>query len=87
MLLERVAESKFITVMDATKSFWQIPINEPDRFKTAFVALGHLYEMCASPFGLSNSSRTFCRIMQRILSPHADYASAYVDDVSVYSDV
>ena len=49
--------------------FWQIPIDEKDRYKTAFtVPFGH-YEWNVMHFGLKNAPSEFQNIMNDIFTP------------------
>jgi len=85
-LLSRMSGSKFISVLDFSQSFFQIPIREQDRFKTAFKFQTRSYEWNVSPFGLRTSGNSFQQIMDDLLAPHHRYAESYVDDVNVHSD-
>jgi len=53
--------------------------------KTAFITHNGLYEWLYMPFGLRNAGSTYQRATNDILRPHQDYASAYIDDTTVYS--
>ncbi|XP_075795997.1 uncharacterized protein LOC142831036 [Pelodiscus sinensis] len=37
------------------------------------------------PFGLHGAAATFQRVMDRVLTPHQEYAAAYIDDIVIYS--
>ena len=65
--------------------FWQIQINEKDRYKTAFtVPFGH-YEWNVMPFGLKNAPSEFRNIMNDIFTPFTDFSIVYIDDVLIFS--
>ena len=65
--------------------FWQIQIEEKDRYKTGFnVPFGH-YEWNVMPFGLKNAPSEFQNIMNDIINPINDFAIVYIDDVLIYS--
>ena len=60
--------------------FWQIQINEKDRYKTAFtVPFGH-YEWNVMPFGLKNAPSEFRNIMNDIFTPFTDFSIVYIDE-------
>ena len=76
---------KFFSKLDMKSGFWQIPIEEEDRHKTAFITSDGLYEWNVLAQGLKNSPPSFQRVMADILSPCRQFALVYVDDIVVYS--
>ena len=50
-LIDKFHGKKYITTLDIKSGYWNIPIYEPDRCKTAFVFNGKLWEWCVMPFG------------------------------------
>jgi len=65
--------------------FWQIQIDEKDRYKTAFtVPFGH-YEWNVMPFWLKNAPSEFQNIMNDIFTPFTDFSIVYMDDVLIFS--
>ncbi|CAF4538691.1 unnamed protein product, partial [Rotaria magnacalcarata] len=65
--------------------FWQIPIEEEDQHKTAFIIPEGLYEWNVLAQGLKNRPPSFQRVMADILSPCCQFALVYIDDIVVYS--
>ncbi|CAF2090982.1 unnamed protein product [Rotaria magnacalcarata] len=76
---------KFFSKLDMKSGFWQIPIQEEDRHKTAFITPEGLYEWNVLAQGLMNSPPSFQRVMTDILSPYRQFALVYIDDIVVYS--
>jgi hypothetical protein len=58
---------RYFCTMDLASGFWQIPMDEKDKSKTAFATRKGLYEFNTMPFGLCNAPDTFERIMETVL--------------------
>ncbi|CAF1412956.1 unnamed protein product [Adineta steineri] len=76
---------KFFSKLDMKSGFWQIPIKEGDRHKTAFVTVDGLYEWNVLAQGLKNSPPSFQRVMADILAPCRQFSLVYIDDIVVFS--
>jgi len=85
-LLNVISGAKFISTLDCTSGYWQIPIHQDDIRKTAFVTHSGHYEWVVMPFGLKTAGNTFQKVIDNILQPHSKYAKAYIDDTCVYSN-
>ena len=84
-LIDRVAGSPYITTLDLTKGYWQVPVAAGDREKTAFTTPFGLFQFTRMPFGLQGAPATFQRMVDRVLNGLNDFSSAYIDDVIVFS--
>ena len=84
-MLSKMAACNWITCLDCTSGFWQIPMKESDIYKTAMVTHHGLWEWMVMPFGCKTASQSFQRVMDDLLRPHSNYAHAYIDDTAVYS--
>ena len=78
--------AQYFSTLDLFSGYWQIEIDEADKYKTAFVCEYGQYEFNRMPFGLTNAPGTFQRLMNKILKPVL-YISAlvYLDDIIVFS--
>ncbi|XP_062830648.1 uncharacterized protein LOC134297351 [Anolis carolinensis] len=85
-LLERIGRAQFISSIDLTKGFWQVPMAPQDQPKTAFRTQGGLYEFSVLPFGLKNSPATFQRLVDKVLSGLGNFCVAYMDDIGIFSN-
>ena len=66
---DKIGGSQIFSKLDCRKGFWQVPVAEKDRHKTAFSPgpeLG-LFEFCRLLFGLSGSPGTFQLLMDKVL--------------------
>ncbi|KAL0192170.1 hypothetical protein M9458_010466, partial [Cirrhinus mrigala] len=84
-LLDRLGGARFISTLDLTKGYWQVPLSVESREKTAFSTPSGHWQYCILPFGLHGAPATFQRMMDILLRPHQEYAAAYLDDVVIHS--
>ena len=84
-LFRRLSGKKFLSKIDLTKGYWQIPVAPEDVHKTAFVTPDGQYEFTRMPFGMVNSCATLVRGLRKILDGIPGVGS-YIDDIVIYSD-
>ncbi|CAM5072922.1 unnamed protein product [Natator depressus] len=85
-LLEKLGRAQFISTLDLTKGYWQVPLDESAKETSAFTTHLRLYEFNVLPFGLRNAPATFQRLVDGLLAGLGEYAVAYLDDVAIFSD-
>ena len=81
-ILERQGNGLIFSVIDLKHGFFQVPVAEKDRPKTAFVTPNGLFQLRVMPMGLKNAPSRFQRMMTDLLRP-ANAATPYVDDVLI----
>ena len=84
-LFRRLSGKKYLSKIDLTKGYWQIPVAPEDVHKTAFVTPDGQYEFTRMPFGMVNSGATLVRGLRKILEGMPGVGS-YIDDIVIYSD-
>ena len=84
-ILDRVGAAKFISTLDLSRGYWQIPLAKEAQPKTAFTTPFGLFEFLVMPFGLHGAPATFQRCMDAVLRG-LSFVAAYLDDVVIYSD-
>ena len=79
--------ARWFTTLDLKSGYWQVPIMERDKEKTAFLtSSGQLYEFNQVPFGLCNAPAAFSHLMDRVLSGlHWETCLFCLDDIIVFS--
>ena len=85
MFTTNMRDGKYFSVIDLDKAFWQIPMAEEDKAKTAIQTPFGLYEHNFMAMGLKCSAQTWQRYIDSILLPFRDICFAYVDDIIIYS--
>ena len=78
-MLEQLGKAKYITTLDLTKGYYQVPVLKEDRGKTAFISPFGKFEFLKMPFGLKGAPATFQRLMDTILVNCRDHAKSYID--------
>ena len=86
-LLDALHGAKWFSTLELESGYWQVPISEQDKEKTAFrTSSGQLFEFNQVPFGLCKAPATFSRLMDRILAGfHWETCLFYLDDIIVFS--
>ncbi|KAL0200340.1 hypothetical protein M9458_003527, partial [Cirrhinus mrigala] len=85
-LLEHLGRARFITTLDLTKGYWQVPLTTSAKEKTAFSTPSGHWQYRTLPFGLHGAPAKFQKMMDIILRPHQSYAATYLDDVVIHSE-
>ena len=86
-LLDALHGARWFSTLDLKSGYWQVPIQEQDKEKTAFhTSIGQLFEYNQVPFGLCNAPNTFSRLMDRVLAGlHWETCLFYLDDIIVFA--
>ena len=85
-MLDAVGKAQYITTLDLAKGYWQVPLEDTDREKTAFTSPIGLLQFCVMPFRLSGAPATFQRLMDRVLRGLGDFVGVYLDDIIIYNE-
>ena len=84
-VLEGVGRANYISKLDLSKGYYQVQLTEEAVPKTAFTSHRGVFEFTRMPFGVKNAPACFQALMQRVLADQREWATAYMDDVVVYS--
>ena len=85
-MIDALGKAKYITTLDLARGYWQVPVQEESRSRTAFPTPFGLFQFRVMPFGLHGAPATFQRMMDQILIGCIGYAAAYLDDVIIHSN-
>ncbi|XP_075128097.1 uncharacterized protein LOC142201168 [Leptodactylus fuscus] len=84
--LTALGKARYFSSLDLASGYWQVPVAEKDKAKTAFIVPMGLFEFNRMPFGLSNAPGTFQRLMESCLGDmNFEATLIYLDDIVVYS--
>ena len=83
--IDNIGQAKYVTKFDHLKGFWQIPLTDRAKEISAFVTPDGLYQYKVMPFGMKNSSATFQRQINMIITG-LDNCKAYIDNAIIYSE-
>ena len=84
-LVDQLGGAKYISTLDLTRGYWQVPVAQDAQHKTAFATPFGLYQFRRMPFGLQGAPATFQRMMDKLLDGWGHFANAYLDDLVVFS--
>ncbi|GFU92223.1 retrovirus-related Pol polyprotein from transposon 297 [Trichonephila clavipes] len=84
--VEKVSAAKFITVLDLSKGYWQIPLSKTAQRYAAFCTSFGTYRPLRMSFGLKNAPYFFSKFMAELLNGLEDFVVPYLDDIAIFSD-
>ena len=85
--IDALIGTKFFSKLDLRSGYWQVEIEEEDKYKTAF-SVGNLgfYECNRMAFGLTNAPATFQRLMERTMGElNLRECLIFLDDILIFS--
>ena len=85
-LIDGLGKAKYISTIDLTRGYWQVPLSQESREKSAFATPYGLFQFNVMPFGLQGAPATFQRLVDKVLQGCEEYADAYFDDVIDFSE-
>ena len=85
-MLEALGSGRYVSTLDAAAGYWQIPLRDEDKGKSAFICSEGLYEFNVMPFGLCNAPATYQRLMNLLLAGLTWRSClVYLDDILIFS--
>lgn len=82
--LDCLAGSKWFSVLDLCSGYYQIPMAEEDKEKTAFLCPLGFYQFERMPQGITGAPATFQRLMEKAVGDMPIEVIVYLDDLIVF---
>lgn len=81
-LFKKCGGARYMTKLDLTSGFWEIPIRRSDRKYTAFLYKNRCFQFTRVPFGLCTSLAAMVRCLDKVLGEDVErYTLVFVDDI------
>lgn len=87
-ILPRLRKTTYLSSIDLSDAFWQVPLRKEDRCKTAFTVSGRgFYQFKVMPFGLVNSASTLCKLVDQVIGADLEpMVFKYLDDIIIATE-
>ena len=85
-LLQKFYGDKYVTSLDLSSAFLQVPLEKSSRQWTAFQFESNVYQFTTVPYGFKNSLAAFIRALERVLGDCglSNNLVMYVDDLFIH---
>ena len=84
-MLEKIRNAKFFSVIDLKNGYFNIPIKEQDRYKTAFVLPWTKLQWKRLTQGLIGAPFTFAEVIVFVFQDLNAFVITYFDDILIFS--
>jgi hypothetical protein len=83
-LFSKLSGARYLSKIDLAKGYWQVPMKESDKEKTAFTTPEGQFQWRVMPFGLKTAGAIFSRMMRKLLAPlQVPEIDNFMDDLMV----
>ena len=83
-ILDRIANAKYISKIDLTRGYWQIPLDDESKPKTSFSTMFGSYQFKVLPFGIVTGQSEFQRLTDNVLKGAEQYSDGEIDDIAIF---
>ena len=87
-ILHKLKNAKYISTLDLSSAYHQIPLTPESKELTAFTVPGlDLFQFTRMPYGLSQAGATLQRLVDKDIGPKLEsYAFSYLDDIIIATE-
>jgi len=86
VLVDKLGQANYLTKVDMTREYWQVPLHDTSMPVSAFVTPTGHFQWLYMPFGLRNAPATFSRLVTTLLKGLEYFSGAYLDDIIIFSN-
>jgi len=86
VLVDKLGQANYLTKVDMTRGYWQVPLDDASIPVSAFVTPTGHFQWRYMPFGLRNAPATFSRLVTTLLKGLEYCSGAYLDDIIILSN-
>ena len=83
-IFAKLSGYSYFSKFDLSKGYWQVPLSENAKAKTAFQTPQGLFQFRMMPFGVVNAPATFSRLMRKLLHELKNLDN-FIDDIIVFT--
>lgn len=83
-ILAEEGQDRYVSKLNLSKGYWQLPLRQEDREKTAVFTRHWLFQFRVIPFGLVTAGASYSSMMIMLLDG-MDCVVNYVEDVSIHT--
>lgn len=83
-LFVKLAGCRYFSKIDLSKGYWQVPMDDDAKRKSAFSTPFGLFQFKVMSFGLMNAPATFSRLMRKLLD-NMEGLDNFLDDILIFS--
>ena len=85
--MDALGGARYFCCMDMKSGFWQVPLDDDAKEKSAFINKCGFFQYKVMPFGMANAPATFQRLMELVLTGlNWRTCLVYMDDVLVFGN-
>ena len=87
-ILRKLQRARYISTIDLSSAYHQIPLEEGAKHLTAFTVPGMgLFEFNRLPYGVAGGPATFQELSDQLIGPELEpFAFTYIDDTVISTD-
>lgn len=86
-IFAKLGKARYLSKIDLSRGYWQIPVLPTDRPKTAFTTDSGQFQFVVMPFGLKTAGACFSRMMRALLLPlRLEEVDNFMDDILVATE-
>lgn len=83
-MFSKFSNNRYFSRFDLTKGYWQVPLTDSAKEKTAFQTPRGLFQFKVMSFGLVNAPMSFSRLMRKLLHGLPNIEN-FIDDIIVFT--